>query len=98
MLNAHSEDFNDPAWLWSDQYQDNIQILGIPTPLATQHIQRITPNAEVHFSLNDDNELVQMVAFNDPRSIKLGKRWMQNSRKLSPSELADPNFSLMSLK
>lgn len=98
MLNAHSEPFSDLAWLWSDQYQDNIQILGIPTAEATQHIQRITPNSEIYFSLNQNNELIQMVSFNDARAIKLGKRWMQNSRKLSPTELADPNFSLMSLK
>lgn len=98
MLNAHSEPFNDLAWLWSDQYQDNIQILGIPTTEATQHIQRITPNSEVYFSLNQQNELTQMVSFNDARAIKLGKRWMQNNRKLSATELADPNFSLMSLK
>ncbi|WP_368877240.1 NAD(P)/FAD-dependent oxidoreductase [Providencia vermicola] len=98
MLNHHSEGFNELAWLWSDQYQDNIQILGVPTSQATQHIQRITPTSEVHFSLNNDNELVLMVAFNDARTIKLGKRWMQNSRQLSPLELADPQFSLMSLK
>ncbi|MEQ4624706.1 NAD(P)/FAD-dependent oxidoreductase [Providencia manganoxydans] len=98
MLNAHSEPFSDLAWLWSDQYQDNIQILGIPTAEATQHIQRITPNSEIYFSLNQNNELIQMVSFNDARAIKLGKRWMQNNRKLSPTELADPNFSLMSLK
>ncbi|ELX8378610.1 NAD(P)/FAD-dependent oxidoreductase [Providencia vermicola] len=98
MLNHHSEGFNELAWLWSDQYQDNIQILGVPTSQATQHIQRITPTSEVHFSLNNDNELVQMVAFNDARTIKLGKRWMQNSRQLSPLALADPQFSLMSLK
>lgn len=98
MLNEHSEPFSDLAWLWSDQYQDNIQILGIPTTDATQHIQRITPNSEIYFSLNQANELIQMVSFNDARAIKLGKRWMQNNRKLSPSELADPNFSLMSLK
>ncbi|HBO24872.1 MAG TPA: pyridine nucleotide-disulfide oxidoreductase [Providencia sp.] len=98
MLNSQSEKFNEPAWLWSDQYQDNIQILGIPTGQALQHIQRHTSTSEIHFSLNEINELVQMVAFNDARAIKLGKRWIQNNRRLDPSELADPAFSLMSLK
>ncbi|WP_300001396.1 FAD-dependent oxidoreductase [uncultured Cedecea sp.] len=98
MLNPQSPGFNEPAWLWSDQYQDNIQILGIPSPQAIQHIQRRTTDSEVHFALNEANQLVQMVAFNDARAIKLGKRWLQNQRKLIPSELADPTFSLMSLK
>jgi len=98
MLSPQSSGFNEPAWLWSDQYQDNIQILGIPSPQAIQHIQRRTADSEVHFALNDASQLVQMVAFNDARAIKLGKRWLQNQRKLIPSELADPTFSLMSLK
>lgn len=98
MLNQQSEAFNELAWLWSDQYKDNIQILGVPTQQAVQHIQRITPTSEIHFSLNDANQLVQMVAFNDARAIKLAKRWMQNNRKLNALELADPDFSLMSLK
>ncbi|WP_272658923.1 MULTISPECIES: NAD(P)/FAD-dependent oxidoreductase [unclassified Providencia] len=98
MLNPHSEGFNELAWLWSDQYQDNIQILGVPTSQKLKHIQRHTANSEVHFSLSEANELVQMIAFNDARAIKLGKRWMQSHRKLDPSQLADPTFSLMSLK
>ena len=98
MLNPQSEGFNELAWLWSDQYQDNIQILGVPTSQKLKHIQRYTPNSEVHFALNESNELVQMIAFNDARAIKLGKRWIQGHRKLDPSQLADPTFSLMSLK
>lgn len=98
MLNPQSAGFNEPAWLWSDQYQDNIQILGVPSTQTLQHIQRHSENSEVHFALNEANELVQMVAFNDARAIKLGKRWLQSQRKLVPSELADPTFSLMSLK
>ncbi|WP_272679617.1 NAD(P)/FAD-dependent oxidoreductase [Providencia sp. PROV032] len=98
MLNPHSEGFNELAWLWSDQYKDNIQILGVPTSQKLKHIQRHTANSEVHFSLSEANELVQMIAFNDARAIKLGKRWMQSHRKLDPSQLADPTFSLMSLK
>lgn len=98
MLNPQSEGFNELAWLWSDQYQDNIQILGVPTSQTLQHIQRHTANSEVHFALSEANELVQMIAFNDARAIKLGKRWMQSHRKLDPSQLADPTFSLMSLK
>ncbi len=43
MLNPQSEGFNELAWLWSDQYQDNIQILGVPTSQKLNHIQRHTP-------------------------------------------------------
>ena len=32
MLNPDAEGYDDAPWLWSDQYQHNIQILGIPQP------------------------------------------------------------------
>ncbi|MBX9385969.1 pyridine nucleotide-disulfide oxidoreductase, partial [Serratia marcescens] len=54
--------------------------------------------SQVFFTLNADRQLVQMVAFNDARTIKLGKRWLASGRVLDPQQLADAEFSLMALK
>ncbi|VTP66629.1 Uncharacterised protein [Serratia rubidaea] len=59
---------------------------------------RRTPQSQVFFTLNADRQLVQMVAFNDARAIKLGKRWLASGRVLDPAQLADAEFSLMALK
>ncbi|PLM01438.1 pyridine nucleotide-disulfide oxidoreductase, partial [Klebsiella pneumoniae] len=40
----------------------------------------------------------QLVAFNNARIVKLAKRWMAAGRDLSNVPLADPTFSLMSLR
>jgi 3-phenylpropionate/trans-cinnamate dioxygenase ferredoxin reductase subunit len=97
MLDAFAAPYNDVAWLWSDQYDTNIQILGVPIG-GVHHVVRRTPQSQVFFTLNADRQLVQMVAFNDARTIKLGKRWLAGGRVLEPQQLADAEFSLMALK
>jgi 3-phenylpropionate/trans-cinnamate dioxygenase ferredoxin reductase component len=97
MLDAAAAPYDDVAWLWSDQYDANIQILGVPTGGVHQVVRR-TPQSQLFFTLNADRQLVQMVAFNDARAIKLGKRWLASGRVLDPQQLADAEFSLMALK
>lgn len=97
MLDAFAAPYDDVAWLWSDQYDANIQILGVPTG-GVHHIVRRTPQSQLFFTLNADRQLVQLVAFNDARTIKLGKRWLASGRVLDPQQLADVEFSLMALK
>ncbi|MBS0976297.1 oxidoreductase C-terminal domain-containing protein, partial [Serratia rubidaea] len=97
MLDADAPAYDDVAWLWSDQYDANIQILGVPIG-GVHQVTRRTPQSQVFFTLNADRQLVQMVAFNDARAIKLGKRWLASGRVLDPAQLADAEFSLMALK
>ncbi|WP_417328743.1 NAD(P)/FAD-dependent oxidoreductase [Halomonas cupida] len=89
--------YDEPAWLWSDQHGVNIQILGVPTG-ETHCVIRRESSGSVFFYLDHDNRLVQMVAFDQPRAIKLGKRWLEAERVLDPEALADPDFNLMQLR
>ncbi|WP_027965605.1 NAD(P)/FAD-dependent oxidoreductase [Halomonas halocynthiae] len=92
-----SAHYDEPAWLWSDQHNVNIQILGIPTT-ETHCVIRQEDSGSVFFYLDNQNRLVQMVAFNHPRAIKLGKRWLAAERVLDGVVLADPEFNLMQLR
>lgn len=94
MLNPDAPGYDDAPWLWSDQYQHNIQILGIPQAGC----RTIVREEALYFSLDDNGRLTQLVAFNDARTVKLAKRWMAAGRDLSDVPLADPTFSLMSLR
>lgn len=97
MLDAGAPGYDEVPWLWSDQYQHNIQILGIPQPDSRTVVRR-DEKSTIFFSLNADGTLNQLVAFNDPRTVKLAKRWMASRRDLSALPLDDPQFSLMSLR
>ncbi|GGX45165.1 NAD(P)/FAD-dependent oxidoreductase [Saccharospirillum salsuginis] len=89
--------YDEPAWLWSDQHGANIQILGIAED-GSQCVVRDDKTGPVYFYLTPERRLSQLVAFNQPRAIKLGKRWLAAGRELDPDQLADPDFNLMSLK
>ncbi|QHM74286.1 Anthranilate 1,2-dioxygenase system ferredoxin--NAD(+) reductase component [Mixta theicola] len=97
MLNAAAPGYDDIPWLWSDQYQHNIQILGVPQPGSLSRVRQ-TPQGNLYFSLGADGVLNQLVAFNDARAVRLAKRWMAAGRDLSQAPLEDPAFSLMSLR
>jgi len=94
MLNPDAAGYDDAPWLWSDQYQHNIQILGIPQPGSTT----VAREDSLFFSLDESGRLTQLVAFDDARTVKLAKRWMAAGRDLSDVPLGDPTFSLMSLR
>jgi 3-phenylpropionate/trans-cinnamate dioxygenase ferredoxin reductase subunit len=97
MLDTAAPGYDEEVWLWSDQYQHNIQILGIPQP-DTRTLVRRDARGTLFFSLDVQGRLTQLVAFNDPRTVKLAKRWMAAGRDLSQQPLTDPDFSLMSLR
>ncbi len=97
MLSPQVAGYADVPWLWSDQYVDNIQILGIPQP-GCRTVTRRDPQGALFFSIDADGRLTQLVAFNDARTVKLAKRWMAAGRDLSAVPLDDLAFSLMSLR
>lgn len=92
--------YQDIPWLWSDQYQCNIQILGTYQPENTAHVvlRKTDATQQCFFYLNDKNQLINMIAVNDSKIVKLAKRWIASDKLLDPQQLQDPDFNLMKLK
>ncbi|MBP6116164.1 MAG: FAD-dependent oxidoreductase [Neisseriaceae bacterium] len=92
-------DYAEIPWLWSDQLDCNIQILGNPGAEGLQLVVRdVGPNKKTFIYVDEAQRLQAMVAVNEARLIKLGKRWMQAGMVLPLAQLADPEFNPMSLK
>lgn len=89
--------FDEAPWLWSDQHGVNTQILGTWHPELHCAVRREAESV-VFFYLDVNYRLAHMVAMEQPRAIKLGKRWLQSQRLLNPTDLMDPQFNLMTLK
>ncbi|EXH49419.1 pyridine nucleotide-disulfide oxidoreductase family protein [Acinetobacter baumannii 1412924] len=99
MLGIETE-YTDIPWLWSDQYHFNIQILGTYQPEKNKEVV-IRQGGEDQVSylyLDHENRLLNMIAINDSKLIKLAKRWMQANTVLDPKLLADAEFNVMKLK
>ncbi|NCU23337.1 FAD-dependent oxidoreductase [Acinetobacter haemolyticus] len=99
MLGIETE-YTDIPWLWSDQYHFNIQILGTYQPERNKQtvVRRSTDDQCSYLYLDDQNCLINMIAINDSKLVKLAKRWMQSNTVLDPKLLADPEFNVMKLK
>ena len=99
MLGMETE-YTDIPWLWSDQYHFNIQILGSYQPERTEQIvvRKSADDQCSYLYLDHQNCLINMIAINDSKLIKLAKRWMQSNTVLDPKLLADPEFNVMKLK
>lgn len=92
--------YQETPWLWSDQYDCNIQILGTPIALdeTTVVIRDSGERQKSFFYLTDAGKLQYLVAVNDARIVQIAKRWLKADRTLNPQELADPQFNVMSLR
>ena len=92
--------YQDIPWLWSDQYQNNIQILGTYKPEETAHIiiRKTSDMQQSFFYLNEQKQLINMIAVNDSKNVKLAKRWITSEKVLNPDQLQDTDFNLMKLK
>lgn len=101
MLCGESQnEYNEIPWLWSDQYDCNIQILGTPLGLdqTTMVLRDTDERQKSYFYLNSDGKLQYLVSINDARIVQIAKRWIKADRILDPEALADTSFNLMSLR
>lgn len=95
-----NEAYEDTPWLWSDQYDKNIQILGSSLKIEEcRLVIREEPNGSVcFFYLNSENKLQYVVAVNNNKAIKIAKRWMKSNLTLDPELLQDPNVNILKIK
>lgn len=88
---AHDPEAEGPPWFWSDQYDDNLQLLGVP---ADTHrvIERVVPAKRARVWYFCDGARVRAVAaINAGREIKIARKWMQQGRNpINLDALADP--------
>lgn len=95
---AHDDAAEGPPWFWSDQYDDNLQLLGVPTE-SMRVIERAVPAKRQRVFFFCDGEAVRAVAaINAGRDIKIAKRWLQQGKQPASLEsLADTTIDLNKL-
>ncbi len=84
-------------WFWSDQYDVNIQLMGLPETWTETAVRGDRDEgAFVEFYL-DDGRLRGAAAVNNARDLRFSRRLMMADRTYDPSALADPGVRLQSL-
>lgn len=91
------EPYSEVPWFWSDQYDVNIQLVGLPED-CDQTVVRGDPDARefVEFYLKD-GRIDGAAAMNNPRDLRFSKRLIQAKKIVDPAQLADPSIKLQAI-
>lgn len=94
---AHDPDAEGPPWFWSDQYDDNLQVLGVPSE-SQRVIERIDPAKRQRLFFFCDGATVRAVAaVNAGREVKIARKWMRERRYPALESLTDSAIDLNKL-
>jgi 3-phenylpropionate/trans-cinnamate dioxygenase ferredoxin reductase component len=89
--------YAEVPWFWSDQFDLNLQIAGIPQA-GDEVVQRgILGRGPVVFFHLRDGKLAAAVGINSARDVRFGKEIIAVGGAASAAELADPSISLASI-
>jgi 3-phenylpropionate/trans-cinnamate dioxygenase ferredoxin reductase subunit len=89
--------YDELPWFWSDQYDINLQMLGLPARWP-QPVVRGDPSSGSfsHFYL-DEGRIVAAVSVNAARDLRAAKKLIQTRKPVSARSLADPAAPLQHL-
>ena len=89
--------YDELPWFWSDQYDMNLQLLGLPAKWPAP-VARGDP-AGTSFSLFyvEGERLVGVVSVNAPRDLRAVKKLMQTRKPVRAEDLANPAVQLQRL-
>jgi len=84
-------------WFWSDQFDANIQMMGLPEDWNETVVRGDRDAGEfVEFYLKD-GKLEGAAAINNPRDLRFTRRMMMSDKTFNASDLADPDVKLQKL-
>jgi 3-phenylpropionate/trans-cinnamate dioxygenase ferredoxin reductase subunit len=94
---GNREPFEDVPWLWSDQYDLNLQLLG-KFPPSSPHVTRgaLAENVFTTIYLHDDR-ICGAIAVNNGGDIRTLRAMIERNIAVSSTRLADTNISLKSI-
>ena len=89
--------YNEIPWFWSDQYDVNIQLVGLPVEWD-RTVTRGDRAADKFVEIYLKGERIEgAAAINEPRDIRFVRRLMQTGKAVDPARLADPAVKLQAL-
>ena len=93
----HDTEADGPPWFWSDQYDDNLQLLGLPDD-SMRVIERQVPAKRSRLFFFCDGPRVRAVAaVNAGRDMRVVRRWIAQDSYPALEALVDPAADLNKL-
>jgi 3-phenylpropionate/trans-cinnamate dioxygenase ferredoxin reductase subunit len=86
--------YEEIPWFWSDQYDVNLQILGDVPPDATPVVRGSLEARRATLFFLDGAAVRGVIAINNARDLKLARKWMNQGKAVSVTELQDESRPL----
>jgi 3-phenylpropionate/trans-cinnamate dioxygenase ferredoxin reductase subunit len=83
---AHDPEAAGPPWFWSDQYDDNLQLLGVPDDGQRIVERSVGAKRQRLWFFCEGPRVVALAAVNGGREVKIVRKWMREQR--FPADLA----------
>jgi len=100
MLGGHRQ-FLAVPWFWSDQYELNLQIAGMPSDGVSSCVRPLKDDAFIEFHIDGSGRLVGASGIGRgnaiARDIKLAEMLIAKNASPDPAVLADPDIALRGL-
>lgn len=94
---THDPDAEGPGWFWSDQYGDNLQVLGLPAASHRVVERRVDAKGQRLFFFCEGEAVRALAAVNAGREVKIVRKWMLQQRFPAIEALGDPQTDLNKL-
>ncbi|SAK96246.1 NAD(P)/FAD-dependent oxidoreductase [Caballeronia ptereochthonis] len=85
-------------WFWTDQYDWNIQMLGMPDTAVDQWIERAGADGKTVLMGLRDGVIVQALAINQGGELRAIRRLVEEATPVDAGMLADPTVKLRQLE
>jgi 3-phenylpropionate/trans-cinnamate dioxygenase ferredoxin reductase subunit len=96
-LLGKSEGYAELPWFWSDQYDLNLQILGLPLDWPAPVVRGDAGARRYSNFYLRDGRIAAVIAVNAARDVNVARRLIQRNVAVSAAQLADPNVKLDAL-
>jgi 3-phenylpropionate/trans-cinnamate dioxygenase ferredoxin reductase subunit len=89
--------YDELPWFWSDQYDMNLQILGLPAKWPEPVVRGDAAGASFSLFYLEGERLAAVVSVNAPRDLRAVKKLIQSRKPVRAGDLADPAVALQKL-
>lgn len=94
---GNEQPYSEIPWFWSDQYDANIQLMGLPEEWDETAVRGDRDAGEfVEFYLKG-GRIQGAAAINNPRDLRFTRRLMMSGKAFDAAALADPSVKLQQL-
>ncbi len=89
--------YHEVPWMWSDQFDANLQIAGVPINWDNIVIRGNPANGSFIGFVLENGRISGAISINQPRDMRLARRMMDAGKLFSADELADEAISIREL-